>query len=92
VNRRPFDPIRQSRLTDSQVFRGRLAPVFPLFVADLGAFIETAQTGFFHRRHVHENVFASAVGLDEPKSFDWIKPFHCACRHVALFIEAMAAA
>ncbi len=75
-----------------KIFRRGLAPVAHFFVAHLGTLIEGAQPGFFHRRDMHEYVFAAAVGLDEPKPLDWIEPFHCTCRHVALPFEAVVAA
>ena len=52
-------------LADSKIFRGHLAPVFLLFVAHLGTFIEVAQAGFLYRRDVHEYVLAAIVRLNK---------------------------
>jgi hypothetical protein len=70
------------KLSDSQIFRRRFAPAAHFFVAHLGALIETAQTGFFHRRDVHEYVFAAAVGLNKTKPLGRVEPLYNTCRHV----------
>jgi len=80
VNRRA--KCRSALLADSQIFRGRFAPVLHLFITHLGALIEVAQSGFFDGRDVHKNVFAAVVGLNKPKSLSRVEPLHSTCRHV----------
>src|ERR1700694_6236970 len=63
------------------MYRGRLAPVFHLFVAHLGTLIEAAQARFFNGRDVHEDIFATAVGLNKSKSLSRVEPLHSTCRH-----------
>ena len=69
-------------LADSEIFRGRFAPVFLLFVAYLGTLVETAQPGLLHCRDVHEHIPAAVVGLNKPISLSWVEPLHNTSRHV----------
>ena len=68
-------------------FRPKSCPDFPLFVTDLCTLVEAAQTGLFDRRNVHEYVFATVVGLNEPVPLGGIKPFNSTCSHVVSPIE-----
>ncbi len=73
---------KQQHFLYPQIFRGRLAPVFLLFVAHLDALIEGAQAGLLNSRDVHKYVFAAAVGLDKAISLVGVEPLHCTNRHV----------
>src|SRR3981189_578552 len=74
----------ESRSANSQIFRGRFAPVLHLFVAHLGTLIEAAQAGSFNSRDVHEDILAAVVGLNKSKSLSCVEPLHNTCRHVTL--------
>jgi hypothetical protein len=70
--------------THPQVFRRDLAPVFCLFVADLGALVERAQASALDGRDVHEHIFAAVLRLNEPVSLGRVEPFHSTDRHVSI--------
>jgi hypothetical protein len=69
-------------LANSEIFRGRFAPVLHFFVAHLGGLVEVAQACFFDRRDVHKRILAAVVGLDKPKTLSRVEPLHNTCRHV----------
>jgi hypothetical protein len=56
---------------------------FRLFVAHLGALIETAQAGSFYGRDVHKHVLAAVVGLNKSVPLSRVKPLHCTRCHVS---------
>jgi hypothetical protein len=72
---------RTAFLADSQIFRRCFAAIFRLFIAHLGALIEGAQTGSFHGRDVHKNVFAALIGLNKSIALSGVKPLHNTRRH-----------
>src|SRR5277367_2924762 len=81
-NRRQNELVpRTAILADSQLFRRCFTAIFRLFVAHLGALIEGAQTGSFHGRDVHKNVFAALIRLNKSKALSGVKPLHNTCRH-----------
>ncbi len=51
------------------------------FVGDLLALVEAAQPSALDSRDMDENVFATAVRLDEAVALLFIVPFHSPCRH-----------
>ena len=69
-------------LAYSQILRGRFAPVFLFFEANLDTFVEAAQTSLLHCRDVHEHVPAAVVGLDKSITLGWVEPLHSTYRHV----------
>src|SRR4029077_935060 len=72
---------RTAVLTNSQIFRRCFTAIFRLFVAHLGALIEGAQTGSFHGRDVHKDVFAALIGLNKSIALSGVKPLHNTRRH-----------
>jgi len=79
--RRARRPPSHVDLADPQIFRGHLAAVFLLFITDLGTFIKGAQTGPFHCRDVHENIFAAVGGLNKSISLGRVEPLHSPYSH-----------
>jgi|ERR1700750_954658 hypothetical protein len=77
--RQPLQP-----LAYPEIFRGRLAAVFLLFVTDLGALVECTKAGPFHRGYMDEHVLAAVVGLNKSEALCRIEPLHSTCRHVSL--------
>src|SRR5580704_16953612 len=81
--RRKFGELvpRTAALADSQIVRRCFTAIFRLFVAHLTALVEGAQTGSFHGRDVHKNVFAALIGLNKSIALSGVKPLHNTRRH-----------
>src|ERR1700726_1592697 len=81
VNLNAWGKPRAAVSAGSQIFRRFFTAIFRLFVAHLGALIEGAQTGSFHGRDVHKNIFTALIGLNKSIALSGVKPLHNTGRH-----------
>ena len=62
------------------------------FELDFLAFAKTRQSGTFHGRNVHECVFSTLVGFNEPEALGRVEPLYGTCRHSNSFVVVRAQA
>src|SRR5690242_9001299 len=74
---------RQCRLDSTQIVGRRLSgpSIRNDIVRYLLTFIETVHSGALNCAHVHKNVLAAVVGLNEAESLLAIEPFYGSLRH-----------